>query len=117
MATEAREREMRKFKSVSQAKRFLGSHAAVSNLFNLARHLVGAQHYRDPRVSASEVAWCSNIATATLAEDKCYDQAKHLDLWLLPSLPAANEQHSRQSVDSQSGVSIAYCGVYMECWF
>lgn len=27
-------------------------HAAVSNLFNLGRHLVGAKHYRDLRVSA-----------------------------------------------------------------
>ena len=31
-----RERGMRKFKSVKQAQRFLGAHAAVSNLFNLA---------------------------------------------------------------------------------
>ena len=43
---------MRKFKSVKQARRFLATHAAVSNLFNLARHLVPAQHYRDLRVSA-----------------------------------------------------------------
>ncbi|MEP5567690.1 MAG: DDE-type integrase/transposase/recombinase [Halioglobus sp.] len=51
-ATRVRERGMRKFKSVSQAQRFLGAHAAVSNLFNLSRHLVRAQHYRDLRVSA-----------------------------------------------------------------
>jgi len=51
-ATRVRERGMRKFKSVKQAQRFLGAHAAVSNLFNLGRHLVGAQHYRDLRVSA-----------------------------------------------------------------
>ncbi|CAA0099118.1 Uncharacterised protein [Halioglobus japonicus] len=51
-ATRARERGMRKFKSVRQAQRFLGVHAAVSNLFNLGRHLVGAQHYRDIRISA-----------------------------------------------------------------
>ena len=43
---------MRKFKSVGQAQRFLGAHAAVSNLFNLGRHLVGAQHYRNLRASA-----------------------------------------------------------------
>jgi putative transposase len=47
-----RERGMRKFKSVRQAQRFLGVHAAVSNLFNLARHRVGAQHYRALRMSA-----------------------------------------------------------------
>ena len=51
-ATRVRERGMRKFKSVGQAQRFLGTHAAVSNLFNLGRHKVGAQHYRDLRTSA-----------------------------------------------------------------
>lgn len=43
---------MKKIKSVRQAQRFLSVHAAFSNLFNLGRHLVGAQHYRDRRVSA-----------------------------------------------------------------
>ena len=52
--TRVRERGMRKFKSVRQAQRFLGAHAAVSNLFNLGRHLVKAQHYRDLRMSAFE---------------------------------------------------------------
>jgi len=51
-ATRVRERGMRKFKSVRQAQRFLGVHAAVSNLFNLGRHLVSAEHYRNLRVSA-----------------------------------------------------------------
>ncbi len=51
-ATRVRERGMRRFKSVRQAQRFLSAHAAVSNLFNLGRHLVRAQHYRDLMVSA-----------------------------------------------------------------
>jgi putative transposase len=51
-ATRIRERGMRRFKSVRQAQRFLGVHAAVSNLFNLGRHLVRAEHYRNLRVSA-----------------------------------------------------------------
>jgi putative transposase len=51
-ATRVRERVMRRFKSVRQAKRFLGAHAAVSNLFNLGRHLVRAEHYRNLRMSA-----------------------------------------------------------------
>jgi putative transposase len=50
--TRVRERVMRKFKSVGQAQKFLGAHAAVSNLFNLGRHLVRAVHYRNLRVSA-----------------------------------------------------------------
>lgn len=40
--------------SVKQAQRFVTTHAAVSNLFNLGRHKVGAEHYRDFRVSAFE---------------------------------------------------------------
>jgi putative transposase len=50
--TRVRERVMRRFKSVGHAHRFLGVHAVVCNLFNLSRHLVGAQHYRDLRISA-----------------------------------------------------------------
>ena len=50
--TRARERGMRKFKSIKQAQCFLGAHAAVYNLFNLGRHLVGAEHYRNLRISA-----------------------------------------------------------------
>jgi putative transposase len=49
-----RERGMRKFKSIKQAQRFLGAHAAVYNLFNLGRHLVRAEHYRNLRISAFE---------------------------------------------------------------
>jgi len=51
-ATRVRERGMWRFKSTGQAQRFVAAHAAVSNLFNLGRHLVRAQHYRDLRVSA-----------------------------------------------------------------
>ena len=50
--TRVRERGMRKFKSVRQAQRFLGAHAAVSKLFNLGRHLDRAEHYRNLRFSA-----------------------------------------------------------------
>ena len=51
-STWVQEQCMRRFKSVRQAQRFVTAHAAVSNLFNLGRHLIGAQHYRDLRVSA-----------------------------------------------------------------
>lgn len=50
--TRVRERGMRRFKSSNQAQRFLGVHAAVFNLFNLGRHLVKAEHYRNLRMSA-----------------------------------------------------------------
>mgnify|MGYP003624243652 CR=1 FL=1 len=50
--TRVRERGMRKFKSVMQAQRFLNTHAAVYNLFNLGRHLVSAENYRYFRLRA-----------------------------------------------------------------
>ena len=64
--TRVRERGMRwsdisEFKSVRQAQRFLGAHAAVSNLFNLGRHLVRAEHYRNLRMSAFAV-WGRAVA-------------------------------------------------------
>jgi putative transposase len=40
--TRVREGGIRKFKSMHQAQRFLGEHAAFYNLFNLGRHLVSA---------------------------------------------------------------------------
>ena len=43
---------MRRFKSMAQAQRFLSIHAAVSNLFNIGRHLVSASNYRDLRQGA-----------------------------------------------------------------
>jgi putative transposase len=60
-ATRVRERRMRRFKSTGQAQRFVTAHAAVQNLFNLGRHLVRAQHYRDLRVSAFD-EWSRAVA-------------------------------------------------------
>jgi putative transposase len=37
---------------MNQAQRFARMHAAVSNLFNLGRHLVAAEHYRTLRLRA-----------------------------------------------------------------
>jgi putative transposase len=50
-ATRVRARGMRRFKSMRQAQRFVTAHAAVHNLFNLGRHLVRAEHYRNLRMS------------------------------------------------------------------
>jgi len=41
-----------KLRSYRVAQRFLGAHATVSNLFNLGRHLVSSNHYRDLRECA-----------------------------------------------------------------
>jgi putative transposase len=51
-ATRVRERGMRRFKSMSRAQRFVAAHAAIQNLFNLGRHLVRAEHYRNLRIGA-----------------------------------------------------------------
>ena len=51
-ATRVRERGMRRFKSARQSQRFVTTHAAISNLFNLGRHLAGAEHYRNLRIGA-----------------------------------------------------------------
>jgi putative transposase len=50
--TRVRERGMRRFKSMAQAQRFTSAHAAVSNLFNLGRYLIRAEHYRNLRITA-----------------------------------------------------------------
>ena len=55
------ERGMRKFKSIEQAQRFLGAHAAVYNLFNLGRHLVSAENYRYFRLRAF-ASWDKAVA-------------------------------------------------------
>jgi len=47
-----RERGMWRFKSMHQALRFLGAHAAVYNLFNLGRHLISAENYQYFRLRA-----------------------------------------------------------------
>ena len=60
-ATRVRERGMRRFKSVRQAQRFLATHAVVSNLFNLGRHLIRSEHYRNLRTSALK-EWSRAVA-------------------------------------------------------
>ena len=51
----------RKFKSVGLSQRFVTAYSAVSNLFNLGRHVVRAQHYRDLRATAF-VEWRRAVA-------------------------------------------------------
>ncbi len=44
--TRQRERQMRRFKSVAHAQRFLSVHGLVRNLFRVGRHLLRAAHHR-----------------------------------------------------------------------
>ena len=50
--TREQERQMRRFKSLKQAQRFLSTHGAVNNLFRLGRHLLRACHYQAFRAKA-----------------------------------------------------------------
>ena len=54
--TRQRERQMRRFKSMGQAQRFLSSHGAINNLFRLCRHGLKAEHFRLLRCRAF-AAW------------------------------------------------------------
>ena len=89
----------RRFKSVRQAQRFLGAPAAVSNPFNLGRHLVKAEHEGDLRVgTVSEwgravvrtrtgdfAGWRSQICDAAPYDGVCQQTFRH-PFW--PSLIA-----------------------------
>ncbi len=50
--TRHRERQMRRFKSVGHAQRFLSVHGLVQNLFRVGRHLLRAVHHRLLRTRA-----------------------------------------------------------------
>ena len=54
--TRQRERQMRRFKSVGQAQRFLSVHGLVQNLFRVGRHLLKAAHHRALRTRSFH-AW------------------------------------------------------------
>jgi putative transposase len=44
--TRAQERQMRRFKSLGQAQRFLAVHSQIHNLFRVGRHLLRVSTYR-----------------------------------------------------------------------
>jgi transposase-like protein len=61
--TRRRERTMQRFKSVGSAQKFLSSHAAVYNTFNVQRHLTSAQTHRGFRAVAMNT-WREAVAAA-----------------------------------------------------
>ena len=61
--TRRRERKMQGFKSRGSAQRFLSTHAAVYNTFNVQRHLISAATQRTFRASAMD-AWRAAVSAA-----------------------------------------------------
>ncbi len=59
--TRRRERMMRRFKSRGSAQRFLSTHAAAYNTFNVQRHLISARTHRAFRATAMNV-WRDAVA-------------------------------------------------------
>ena len=58
-----RERRMQRFKSARSAQRFLSTHAAVYNTFNVQRHLISRKTLRQFRNQAMGL-WQTATATA-----------------------------------------------------
>ena len=54
---------MHRFKSGCSAQKFLSTHAAVYNIFNVQRHLISAQPHRALRVAAM-TTWREVVAAA-----------------------------------------------------
>ena len=61
--TRRRERKMQGFKSRGSTQRFLSTHTAVYNTFNVQRHLISARTHRTFRAAAMET-WLSAVAAA-----------------------------------------------------
>src|SRR6202012_3263293 len=61
--TRRRERKMQRFKSAGSAQKFLSTHAAVYNIFNVQRHLTSAQTHRALRAVAM-TTWRTAVTAA-----------------------------------------------------
>jgi putative transposase len=61
--TRQRERKMQRFKSPGSAQKFLSTHAAVYNTFNVQRHLTSARTHRTFRAAAMNT-WREAVAVA-----------------------------------------------------
>ena len=58
-----RERKMQRFKSAGSAQKFLSTHAAAYNTFNVQRHLTSAKSHRVLRAAAM-TTWREAVAAA-----------------------------------------------------
>ena len=63
LAVRRRERKMQRFKSQGQAQRFVSTHSAIYNMFNIQRHLFSRNTMREFR-SAAMAEWSLVSAAA-----------------------------------------------------
>ena len=61
--TRRRGRNMQRFKGARSAQKFLSTHSAVYNIFNVQRHLISAQSHRVLRAAAM-TTWREVVAAA-----------------------------------------------------
>ncbi len=64
LSVRRRERKMQRFKSQGQAQRFVATHGAIYNLFNLQRHLISRSTLRTFRATAVEGWMAASAVTA-----------------------------------------------------
>jgi len=64
--TRRRERQIKRFKSVGQAQRFLAAHDQINNLFQLRRDHIPAGQYRAARTQAFQT-WAEVTGVTALA--------------------------------------------------
>ena len=96
--TRRRERKMQRFKSAGSAQKFLSTHAAVYNTFNVQRHLTSAQTNRVLRAAA--------MSTWRTADD---DQAGGL-CGDAKGLHGGVRQHRRTEIDRGGGLGLSVAG-------
>src|SRR5947207_7470024 len=65
--TRRRERKMQRFKSPGSAQKFLSTHAAIYNTFNVQRHLVSAHTHRVLRAAAM-TTWRTSRGSLTIPQ-------------------------------------------------
>ena len=64
LSVRRRERKMQRFKSQGQAQRFVSTHGAIYNLFNLQRHLISRSTLRTFRANAMAGWMAASVASA-----------------------------------------------------
>ena len=116
--TRRRERKMQRFKSPGSAQKFLSTHAAVHNTFNVQRHLTSAQTHRALRAAAM-TTWrtavaaaqqfprCRHFALAARQRDKARRRLRSDTRWPMMGVQRSNGPVvSSQKLLSRTGLNL-----------